>query len=126
MKTTEKKGTIIKLVFNVPDEELNYILSGCFEGGSNYWIGNVQVKNNEYLGATYTSEVPAAGGVILITEDCNEVGCEVVVHELDKRKLLVGIIKYGEEMKTLNFDEMDAGDYDLILQYALFKEQKYC
>lgn len=106
-------------------KELDYILSGCFEGGSNYWISKVKVKNEDYKGAQWASDCVTKGGILLLTEDCNEVGADVVTHELDEAKLLKGLAQYGVMNNGIDFDNLDAGQYDLILQYALFNEAKY-
>lgn len=120
-----KDLTTIRITLEFPTEKLGFILSGCFEGGSNYWITSVKAKGNDMKGAEWLSDVPQLGGVLLITEDCNEEGCEVVVHELDKAKLLNGLVQYATKDGGLDWDAMDAGRYDRILQYALFNEQKY-
>lgn len=118
-----KPGTMITIPVFVPDEEMDYILSGCFEGGSNYWITKVEVLGKNYRGKEFASEVISAGGYLIITESCD--GEKPVKHELSKPSLLCGIYLYFCKEGTISFENMDAGQYDLILQYALFKEIKY-
>lgn len=126
IKTTNaenKPGTMINVPVFVPDEEMDFILCGCFEGGSNYWITKVEVLNNDYRGKEFASEVISSGGYLIITESCD--GSKPVKHELSKPSLLNGIYIYFCKQETISFDNMDAGQYDLILQYALFMKVKY-
>lgn len=121
--TEKKSGSVVNLSFFVADDELDNILCGCFEGGSNHWITKVEVVNNDYKGVEFASEVISKGGYLNITEHDGE--RVVKVHELSKPALLNGIAMYGNETKQLDFDKMDSRDYDMILQYAIFLKQKY-
>jgi hypothetical protein len=126
IKTTNaenKPGTMITIPVFIPDQELDYILSGCFEGGSNYWIKKVEVVGDDYRGKEFASEVISAGGYLTIIESCD--GSKPVKHELSKPGLISGLYLYFCKEGSIKFDEMDAGQYDIILQYALFKEVKY-
>lgn len=115
---------IINIPIEVPDKQLDYILSACFEGGSNYWIGKpVVCKGNNYKGAEFASEALSKGATLLIVEDAGDE--KPVTLELTKKKLLAGIERYAKGNKGIDFDTLDALQSDLILQYALFKEQKY-
>lgn len=121
-QTEQQKGTVINLAFFIPDVELDYILSGCFEGGSNYWITKkITCKDDDFFGAEFASEALSKGATLLIAENDGK----LKVHELSKEKLLVGLKTYMEKENNVDLDSMDAGQYDLILQYALFNEIKY-
>lgn len=115
-----KKSHTVTLIFPVTNDELASILEGCFHAGSRYWLKSVHVEDEEYMGAEYKSEVPACGGCLLLREHEGR-----KVHKLGYRDLLAGIMQYGHEQKKLDFDNMDSVDYDMILQYSLFKKIKY-
>ena len=123
---------------NVPREvtveDVGYILCGCFEGGSNYWIETVNV--DDFKGESHASDVPGAGGVIEIqTEPLSGTtnNGRIEIKYTDKSKWLVtkdhmirGLNQYYMEWKrALPIEDMDAGDYDVVLQYAIFGEQVY-
>ena len=43
-------GRVKKLII-VSDSDIDECITGAFEGGSNYWLGKVKVKDNDYKGA---------------------------------------------------------------------------
>tara|TARA_B100000131_G_scaffold320406_1_gene368464 strand:- start:242 stop:655 length:414 start_codon:yes stop_codon:yes gene_type:complete len=118
-------GTI-EVPLKVYNYHLDCILSGAFEGGSNYWADLVEVVDNDYKGAEFASEVISRGGELLIyTQDSSGGGIK-----LTKEKMLKGCKLYvsgTETTKGRNFDidAWDAIDHDMILQYALFEEVVY-
>lgn len=120
MKTKKsKKVTInVPITFNVT--ELDNILSGCFEGGSTYWLTEVTAKKDDWKGATYLSDVVSKGGSLLLFD-----GEENETHTLNLMKLLKGIVLYVQAGNELDFESMDGGTNDEILQYALFGKVIY-
>ena len=114
---------------NVPREvtveEVGYILCGCFEGGSNYWIDNVKV--DDFKGESYASDVPGAGGEIFIFiegVDCG-VGCPSP-YTVTLNSILDGLSSYYQNSNNpMAIEDMDAGDYDAVLQYAIFGDVVY-
>ena len=96
------------------------ILAGCFEGGSNYWIDEVEIKrlgdNGNYYGLASTQITRY--GLILIHSDGES-------NSLYKRKFLKGCQQYANRYGKFEFENFDADDYDQILQYALFNEIVY-
>lgn len=120
LKKKLKQAHTVTLIFPVKNEELVHILSGCFHNGSTYWLNSVDVEDEEYCGADCREEVPACGGYLLLKEHEGR-----KVHKLGYRELLGGIVMYGHEQKKLDFENMDNVDYDMILQYSIFRKLKY-
>tara|TARA_R110000824_G_C15188100_1_gene674450 strand:+ start:936 stop:1346 length:411 start_codon:yes stop_codon:yes gene_type:complete len=127
----EVKGSNwIEVLLEVTDYDLDCILSGAFEGGSNYWCDNVQVVNNDYKGAEFASEAISKGAEIDIF--LNEINYDGTrdKYRLTKEKLLEGCKHYiagtkDTKRRAWDPDAMDAWDYDMILQYAIFGEVVY-
>jgi len=116
---SKERNFVLKPI-EVTDDQLDSILVGAFEGGSNYWITKVEVKKDDYKGKKYSSECVAAGGELYIyTADDSK--CL-----LTKHSLIHGLQMYLDESKHKNWpDGGDAQTDDLILQYALFEEIVY-
>jgi hypothetical protein len=129
---------------NVPKvvtvEDMDYILIGCFEGGSNYWALDVGVvddgSDDKWHGESHASSVPGAGGIIEITTDplsgtINNGRSEITYTDkthwlVTKDKMLDGLKLYYQKWnKPSEIEDMDAYDYDGVLQYAIFGEQVY-
>ena len=109
----------------ITNEMIEDLLVGCFEGGSTYWI--TEVVSGDWKGQTHASDVVTAGGSMRIfTGETNNAGMPEF-WELDLDKMLKGIRKYFEEMgaRAVDFENMDAGDNDNVLQFALFGELVY-
>lgn len=98
----------------ITNEDLDDLLVAAFEGGSNYWIESVEVKNNDYKGGEYASDVISRGGTLIIRDEEGR-------HELTRAKLLKGL-SLGSSYDPEN---ADAGDADNILQLALFGQLIY-
>ncbi len=102
---------------NVTDYDIDCILSGCFEGGSNYWINSVTVK--DFKGQDCASKVVGSGGTIIIQYDGEKA-------ELTQDMMIKGLnLYYTKYENPLAIEDMDAGDYDSILQYALLGDLVY-
>ena len=122
----------ITVPVSVTNWNLDCILSGCFEGGSNYWAEGIKVIDEDYKGAEFGSEVISHDGELDIF--VNEYGSgdpkDETAYRLTKDKLLNGCEMYvagdsSTKGRAWNPDGMDAIDYDMILQYALFKKVIY-
>jgi hypothetical protein len=118
----------IPIVLGVQQSDLDNILATCFEGGSNYWINKVQVVDEDYKGCKYASDVVSQGGDVVIHYD------EGLYRTLTKVRLINGIQKWYEKyhfprhkevQDEFNMFDWDAGDSDIILQYALFNKVIY-
>ena len=117
---SKERNFVLKPI-EVTDDHLDSILVGAFEGGSNYWAEKVKVKDDDYKGAEFASEVISKGGELYIYADGDQ-----SVHLLTKTSLINGLQQYLNESKHKNWpDGGDAYTDDCILQYALFEEVVY-
>ena len=117
---SKERNFVLKPI-EVTDDHLDNILSGCFEGGSNYWIDKIAVKKDDYKGAVYSSHVVSKGGELYIYADGDQ-----TVYVLDRHMLISGLQTYLDESKHKNWpDGGDAYTDDCILQYAQFEEIVY-
>ena len=116
----KKERNFVLKPIEVTEDHLDSILTGAFEGGSNYWIAKVEVKKDDFKGKVYASESVAAGGELYIytTDDAK--------YLLSKSSIIMGLQQYLDTSKLKNWpDGGDAETDDLILQYALFGEVVY-
>ena len=114
-------GRVKKLII-VSDSDIDECITGAFEGGSNYWLGKVKVKDNDYKGAKYASDVISLGGELILTTTEGE------SHLLTEAKMIDGFQKYLDNNGMnypFDYGNPDAYTYDTILQYALFGELVY-
>ena len=117
-------GTV-EVPLKVYNYHIDCILSGAFEGGSNYWADRVEVVDKDYKGAEFASEVISHGGELLIyTQDDDK------PIKLTKEKMLEACRQYvaGDDVtkgRSFDIDAWDAIDHDMILQYALFNKVIY-
>jgi len=124
-----KNSNWIEVLLEVTDYDLDCILSGAFEGGSNYWCDSIKVVNDDYKGAEFASEAISKGAEIdLFLGD--DWGDPKDKYRLTKEKLLEGCKHYiagtkNTKRRVWNPDRMDAIDYDMILQLAIFGEVVY-
>ena len=115
---SKERNFVLKPI-EVTDDQLDSILVGAFEGGSNYWARKVEVAKDDYKGKKFASECVAAGGILNIYADD-------ACHVLDRNMLINGLQMYLDESKHKNWpDGGDSQTSDLILQYALFGEVVY-
>jgi len=125
----------LKIAVNIQiqNSDIDNILTTCFEGGSEYWIHQIKVVDNDHKGQKYASDVISNNGKLqIITYE----GTECL---LTKVKLVKGIeswlknyyyspnkTKYGSDIESeFHLINWDAGDSDIILQYALFDKVVY-
>ena len=123
---------IINIRKEISDEMIEYLLCSAFEGGSTYWANNVSCHNkedmqkvggwkHEYLTKTKLKDAK----LIMHTDD----GCEVAF----SKKSIIDALQMTDDpkngcTKALNrilFGDWDAGDADIVLQMACFKEVVY-
>ena len=111
----------INVVVDVPDSFLDYILTTAFEGGSNYWLDSVTIKDKPDTPHKnlYNSEIISMGGTLYCDSEDN--GRAV----LTKKRLLNAIEWYIGINGLDVLEDHDAQDADTILQYALFGEVVY-
>ena len=112
----------IRKVIGVSANDINDILVGAFEGGSNYWIDKVSVVDDDYKGGKYASDVIGLGGELLIHTTDGE------KRKLTQSMMFDGIQRYvdnGGKHFPFTDGNPDAYTYDTILQNALFWEAVY-
>jgi hypothetical protein len=121
---------VIKAPIKVNKYEMDCILSGAFEGGSNYWANRVRVINKDYKGAEFASEVISNGGKLDIYVDEYGDGSQDKRYRLTQKKLLKGCQLYvtgtkSTKPRAFDIDRWDSDDHDMILQYSLFGDVIY-
>jgi hypothetical protein len=112
----------VKKVIRVSAEDIEDVLVGAFEGGSNYWLRKVKVVDDDYKGGEYASDVVGLGGELILTT------MEGEKHKLTQAKMIKGFQKYldnGGMCFPFDSGNPDGWTYDTILQNALFGEQVY-
>ena len=118
-----KKIGQVRKVIDVTTKNLDEILVGAFEGGSNYWLSKVRVKDKDYKGGKYASDVIGLGGELILTTTEGE------KHTLTQEKMIKGIQIYLDSTNLQNFPfeetNPDGFTYDNMVQYALFGELVY-
>ena len=112
----------IRKVIDVSADDINDILVGAFEGGSNYWIEKVFVEDDDYKGGKYASDVVGLGGQIIVkTLD----DLELILTQKMMVKGLQQYVDEGGKNYPFHSTQPDGYTYDTILQNALFKEVVY-
>jgi hypothetical protein len=114
--TIEKKYHIV-----LAEEDINDLLTTAFEGGINYWCGEVLINEEEKFPGKWASDVLADGGTLTLCDSESDDKWELTLD-----KLLNGIKWYCETNNIIStenlMDNHDATTADLIVQYALFNE----
>lgn len=115
----------ITVQIEITDQEIDDVLVTALEGGINYWADSADVKDDDYKGGEWASEVVSRGGTLIIQEVDEE---ETV--ELTKDKMLAGIALFIEEFPEMygsveELGYLDASGADIIVQLALFGDVVY-
>ena len=122
----------IKHTEQISDELIEFILCGCFEGGSTYWATNVSCKDKEDMKkvggykSDYLTRTKKKDAVMFIhTMEGNK-------YPITKKSIIDALQKMDDPengcTKALGriLDETyDSGDADLVLQMACFGEVVY-
>lgn len=132
---TETLGTV-NVPFALTRQLADYILIGAFEGGINYWCLDADLTASTARPQDIYYAVP--GFVWELTVLGGPVGTGAVRRlakttvRLTEAGLVEGLQKYVEWQSTKpgatdlpDFDNLDAGDYDCIVQFAVFGELVY-
>lgn len=119
------KSFTIEIPINFDVQFIEDVLTGAFEGGSNYWISSIY-PIDEKSGNVYRSTDVAVGDGVTIF-NCEE----DLTHELRQKDFIEGYRKYiahcllmGRACYT-NAGDIDALEADMILQFAVFGEVRY-
>jgi hypothetical protein len=115
----------ITIEIEITDQEIDDVLVTALEGGINYWADSADVKDDNYKGGEWASEVVSRGGTLVIQEVDED---EPV--ELTKEKMLNGIALFIKEYPNLydpgeELGYLDATGADIIVQLALFETVVY-
>ena len=114
--------TLITLKIELTPQDINDILCTAIEGGIDYWVDRYGICNMDK--ATVIDEKIGYGGVIDLHDGTRW-------HELTKTKLMQGIQQWIDSQTfkpgdAFDIGNIDAGDADCIVQYALFGKLVYC
>lgn len=112
--------------FEVSKDDMSYLLVAAFEGGINYWCGEIKISKlpEDYIDGEeiIASDVIGRNGELLLfdIEDSNERWF------LTQENMLKGISKAMDHLSYVNFEEFmddhDADTADIVIQFALFDE----
>ncbi len=137
--TEQKDGSfLVSCPVVITRKDVADILTTCFEGGSNYWIGSVERRGGALLDIEgfeagdkdrWHSHFCAAGGTLLITEDEEGGSGKSSPRTITAQDVVGGIAKaaahYGKDVRSWLENCPDAGEADVALQFAAFGEIVY-
>lgn len=125
MKNQKTFELNVERTLKITEEDIDGIMVGALEGGINYWCCEAEVVG-EYLNEWASHQISKGGKLLLHDAEEDD------VYELTLEKFLSGIKKwyenggdvYGAVKKngTIDCSNIDAGDADSIVQYAIFGE----
>lgn len=117
----------VSITANLTREDVDDIMSGALDGGITYWADRVEVVG-DYM-AQYASEQISRGGELLIHDVEAEQSYYFTLDMFIKGFKLW--LQHGNDIHRAVSDgkvdtcNIDAGDCDAIIQYALFGEIIY-
>ena len=119
----EKRCTVRpQIEVNLTQQDVDDIMVAALEGGINYWCREAEVVG-EYLGEYASDQISRGGSLILYDAESSD------KWELTLEKFLNGVKLYFEqgchvqvEDNAIEIGDIDAGDADCIVQFALFGE----
>ena len=117
----EKKFTVRpQIEVNLTQQDIDDIMVTALGGGINYWCREAEVVG-KYLGEYASDQISRGGSLILHDSESND------KWELTLEKFLNGVKLYFEdgchvqvEDNCIDTFDIDAGDADCIVQFALF------
>lgn len=118
----------VEIELIITQQDIDDIMCAALEGGINYWCSEAEVVG-DYLGE-YASEQISRGGALKLHD-----AEEDEVYELTLEKFLSGVKQFIAAGNTMCLEfsaynyidacNIDAGDADSIIQYALFDDVVY-
>ena len=122
----EKRFTVRpQIEVNLTQQDVDDIMVAALEGGINYWCREAEVVG-EYLGEYASDQISRGGSLILHDSESSD------KWELTLEKFLNGVKLYFEqgchvqvEDNAIEIGDIDAGDADCIVQFALFGEEVF-
>ena len=120
---SEKKFMVrAQIEVNLSQQDIDDIMVTALEGGINYWCRKAKVVG-EYLGDAASDQISRGGSLTLYDAESSD------KWELTLEKFLNGVKLYFEqgyhvqvEDNAIETGDIDAGDADCIVQFALFGE----
>lgn len=117
----EKRFTVRpQIEVNLTQQDIDDIMVAALEGGINYWCREAEVVG-KYLGEYASDQISRGGSLILHDSESSD------KWELTLEKFLNGVKLYFEdgchvqvEDNCIDAGDIDAGDADCIVQFALF------
>ena len=118
---SKKKFTVRpQIEVNLTQQDIDDIMVTALEGGINYWCRKAEVMGG-YLGEAASDQISRGGSLILHDAESSD------KWELTLEKFLNGVKLYFEdgynvqvEDNCIDAGDIDAGDADCIVQFALF------
>ncbi len=130
----EARDQAITIKKKVTDSNIEDIIVGIIEGGCDHFLA-ISRKENPNLEKYSKAENGTTEPLSIQIKRAILDGQEVYFHDVEDKEerwgfflvdLMNGITQYYEEVDSPNdFDDMDAEDYDAIMQFSLFKEIRY-
>ena len=123
---SEKKFTVrAQIEVNLSQQDIDDIMVTALEGGINYWCRKAKVVG-EYLGECASEQISRGGTLVLYDAESSD------KWELTLEKFLNGVKMYFEqgchvqvEDNAIDAGDIDAGDADCIIQFALFGKEVF-
>lgn len=110
---------------NLTQQDIDDIMVTALEGGINYWCRKAKVVG-EYLGECASEQISRGGTLVLYDAESSD------KWELTLEKFLNGVKMYFEqgchvqvEDNAIDAGDIDAGDADCIIQFALFGKEVF-
>tara|TARA_A100001201_G_scaffold65190_4_gene61307 strand:- start:834 stop:1241 length:408 start_codon:yes stop_codon:yes gene_type:complete len=108
----------------IEDKQIDDWLCCAFEGGINYWCNEIKVKDDDYKGAKYASDVISRGGVIIVN-DYAPSNIKVTKSCILQALVWLSLNNYTKVLQRLLSGQYDAGDADILFQVACFHDVVY-
>lgn len=118
---------IIQVPFEIDQDWVDGVVCTALEGGINYWCVSADLKE-KVEGIEFLSEAISKGGTIILELDEPFDDNNTEFYELTLDSLVEGYSKYIQwasgKGRTFYTDpaDIDAGEADIIVQFALFSE----
>jgi len=114
-----------KMEENEMNTNLDGILCTALEGGINYWCDKAEVVDGDYKGAKFASDCVSRGGSIkfhIIDEEDEAIRPEILTKELLIKGIRMAANYRGKTVERFLDDVPDAGEADMVIQFAVFGE----
>lgn len=125
MSESRKFDIVAEIKVNLTQQDIDDIMVTALEGGINYWCRKAKVVG-EYLGECASEQISRGGTLVLYDAESSD------KWELTLEKFLNGVKMYFEqgchvqvEDNAIDAGDIDAGDADCIIQFALFGKEVF-